>query len=216
MGRFSPAGGPRGITFSLEEFQSCLSLADFMDEPRSKPNLRWYVTRTQTKRERLAALQIRQRLGCDVFAPRIRYKKKTRQGMRIFSEALFPGYVFVKCDLSRDLRHLQAVQGVTGLVRFGHRYPFVPDALIEDLRVEVVGDDVEQPDPVIEVGHRVVVVDGPLKNLVAIVTEIIRPGERVRILLDFLGREAEVSISAGDVIPTDYSPTRAFKKSGNG
>lgn len=214
LGRSSPAGEPPGITFSLEEFEVSLSLAGFMDEPRSEPDFRWYVARTQTKRERLAALQIRERLDCDVFAPRIRYRKKTRLGMRTFSEALFPGYVFVKCNLWRDLRHLQAVHGITGLVRFGQRYPFVPDALIEDLRSEVIGEKMEQPDPMIEIGQRVTVVDGPLKNLVAVVTEIIRPGERIRILLDFLGRDAEVAISPEDVLPTDDSPIRVFRKPG--
>ncbi len=186
-----------------------------MEELSTEPTLRWYVARTQTKRERLAAMQVRERLECDVFAPRVRYRKRTRLGMRTFDEALFPGYVFVRCDILRDLRHLQAIQGVSGLVRFGDRFPFVGDEVIDDLRRDLVEDDLHQSDPVIEIGQRVVVVDGPLKSLEAVVTGILQPGERVRILLEFLGQETEVAISTGEITPADYSPKSAFQKPRN-
>lgn len=183
-----------------------------MDELETEPCLRWYVVRTQTKRERLAALQIRERLDCDVFAPRVRYRKRTRVGMRVFDDALFPGYVFVHCDILRDLRHLQSVQGVSGLVRFGDRFPFVDDDVIADLRRDLVDDDFHQPDPTIEIGQRVLVVDGPLKSLEAVVTGILKPGERVRILLEFLGQQSEIAISTGELLPSEYSPKGIFQK----
>src|SRR5690606_14272011 len=77
----------------------------------------WYCARTQPKREHIAAQQLRELEGIEVFCPRIRYRKATRRGKVWWIEPLFPGYIlvrFIRADMERAVTF---GKGVTGLVR---------------------------------------------------------------------------------------------------
>lgn len=175
---------------------------------REQPQPHWFCLRARTKQEHLAALHIRSRVGVEVFAPRITYTKKTRTGKKRFTEALFPGYLFCHCRIDEHLRHLLAIQGVIGIVRYGMRIPPVPAEFIEDLRRRIPDENFESPDPVIEVGSAVTITEGPFKDLQAVVTRVLGPRERVRILLEFLGRQAEVEVPLAAVFREDAQPKR--------
>lgn len=168
----------------------------------------WFCLRSRTKQEHLAAMHIRSRVGIEVFAPRISFSKKTRSGKKRFTEAMFPGYLFCYCNIQEHLRHLLAIQGVIGIVRYGSRIPPVPAAFIEDLRSRIPGEMFEKPDPVIEIGSEVTVVEGPFKDLQAVVSQVLAARDRVRILLEFLGRQAEVEIPLQAVFKEDRSPKK--------
>ncbi|MGF1531389.1 MAG: transcription termination/antitermination protein NusG [Puniceicoccaceae bacterium] len=183
-----------------------------MEEIRENSRESWYVLKTQPKREHLAARQIRDRVGIEVFAPRVSYSKKTVRGKRKFTEALFPGYIFCRCEIEVEMRFLMSIQGVQGLVRYGGDIPSIRDEVVELLREQVPEEEYERPDPVIEVGQRVLVVEGPLKNLQAVVSEVMAAGERIKILLDFLGHEREIAVPREGVVLEDFEPKDIFRK----
>ena len=179
------------------------------EDPSAEPTP-WYCLRAKTKREHIAAAAIRARVGVEVFSPRITYTKKTRRGKARFTEALFPGYLFCRCAIEDHLRHLLAVEGVVGVVRYGQRIPTLPAAFVEDLRRRIPGEELERPDPVLEVGAEVTVVDGPFKDLAAVVTKVLGPRDRVRILLEFLGRQAEIEVPASSVFREGSDPKKGL------
>jgi len=154
----------------------------------------WRCVRTKSKSEHIAARQLGLLPDVEVFCPRIRYQKVTRRGKIWFNEALFPSYVFCHFNLGQSLRAVQATGGVTGLVRFGEDYPTLDGSIVEDLRKEFGTLEPVTIRLMLEIGDEIEVVDGPLKGTVAPVTAIPNGGERVRILLDFLGQEREVEI----------------------
>ncbi len=169
----------------------------------------WYCLRSRTKQEHIAAMHIRARVGVEVFAPRITFSKKTRRGKVRFTEALFPGYLFCQCKIDEHLRHLLSIQGIIGVVRYGQRFPPVPSGFIEDLRSRVPDDgNLQKPDPVIEAGKEVTLVEGPFKDLQAVVTKVLGARERVRILLEFLGRQAEIEVPISSVFREDVAPDK--------
>lgn len=170
----------------------------------------WYCLRSQTKKEHLAAAQIRARVDIEVFAPRITFSKKTKRGKVRFTEALFPGYLFCRCQIEENLRHLLSMPGIIGVVRYGNRIPPIPDEFIEELKARIPTEKHENADPVIEVGSPVTVVEGPLKNLQAVVTQVLGARERVRILLEFLGQQTEIEVSAHSVFREDKKPKEGF------
>ena len=170
----------------------------------------WFCLRSQTKKEHLAAAQIRARVGIEVFAPRITYSKKTKRGKVRFTEALFPGYLFCFCKIEEHLRHILAIPGVLTVVRYGNQIPPIPGAFIEELKSRIPSENHEAPDPVIEVGSPVTIVEGPFKDLQAVVTKVMGARDRVRILLEFLGRQAEVEVSAHAVFREDRKPKEGF------
>lgn len=157
----------------------------------------WYCLKTQTKREAIAAAHLRELEGVEVFCPMLRYRKATRRGKVWWVEALFPGYVLARFDLGRDERAVMYSQGVRGLVRFGDKVPAVADDFVEVLRQEVAKQgtaEVLTVGPRISEGEEVELAHGPLGGVRATVVEVLPARERVKVLLEFLGREQVIEV----------------------
>jgi transcriptional antiterminator RfaH len=164
----------------------------------------WYALRTQLKRERLAALNLRQLEGVEVFLPRLRYQKTTRRGRVWWVEPLFPGYLLARFPLVEMGRAVTYTAGVTKIVRFGDEVPAVPEPLVRQLKEEVARIQSEDEEIVVSwkvnVGDEVEVAEGPLKGMEGRVAEV-RPGsERVKLLLEFLGEVKPVEVSLYSLI----------------
>lgn len=170
-------------------------------------NTGWFVIRTRPKSEHLAAQNLRQVIGLsDVFCPRIRFEKATVRGKVWFIEALFPGYCFARFDLAADLRNVTSATGVTGVLRFGGDFAQITEELVGQLQEEF-GKDGQNPRtlaPEIGVGSEVLITSGAMRGLHTLVTKVLSGGERVRVLLEWLGQEREVDVSLHDLgVPGD-------------
>jgi transcriptional antiterminator RfaH len=154
----------------------------------------WRCVRAKPKAEHLAARRLSLLEGVEAFSPQIRFQKPTRRGKVWFQEALFPGYVFCRFDLWESFRLVNATPGVTGLVKFGGRYPVLSDQSVEAIRQEMPEDRPLEVRQLIEVGDEVEVVEGPLRGHVAYVTALPSARDRVKILLEFLGQQREVEV----------------------
>jgi transcriptional antiterminator RfaH len=151
-------------------------------------NPAWYCARTKPKHEHIAAANVAKNLGLEVFHPRLRMERATRRGVMRVVEPLFPCYIFIRCDLESRLDDIRHVTGVSSLVHFGRRIPPVPDSAIEELKQCF---EAEQPmivqDGVVP-GAEVTIVDGAFLGFSGMVVRTLSAGQRVQILLDFLGR----------------------------
>ena len=168
----------------------------------SEPN--WYVLRTQLKRERLAAANLRRLEGVEVFLPRLRYQKTTRRGRVWWVEPLFPGYLLAKFSYLELSRAVTYIAGVSRIVTFGDDTPAVPHQFVEDLQTEVARHQTDDEEIVVnwkvEVGDEVELAEGPFKGMEGRVVEV-RPGaERVSLLLEFLGESKPVEVSLYSLI----------------
>ena len=154
----------------------------------------WYVVRAQPKRERIAARSIRETIGVEVVCPLVKFLKATRRGKVWWSEAMFPGYLFVKFNRKEQERGVRYAQGVLTIVQFGESMPVVPSAFVESLN-EQLG---EQEEVVIahevEVGDQFELAEGPLRGQLGDVVEVLPGNERVRLLVEFIGGEREVEV----------------------
>lgn len=157
----------------------------------------WYGVRTQTKREHIAAKHLRTLEDIEVFCPRIRYRKATRRGKIWWVEPMFPGYLLARFNLEEMERSVTFSQGVRGLVRFGSEIPSIPGPFIEKLRRETLAlatsghsDDPECVTlvPKLFSGDEIEVANGPLQGMQGTIVQVLPAIERVKILLDFLGR----------------------------
>jgi transcriptional antiterminator RfaH len=154
----------------------------------------WFCVRTQPKHEHIAATHLRQEAALEVFLPRIRFKRLTRQGLRWTTEALFPGYMFARFDLAACLRRVQHTRGVRAVVHFGRRWPAVPGAVLQELRARVGSQEVYvlvvEPEP----GDQACIAGGVFQGLEAVITRVMPGKERVAVLLSFLGRQTTVEL----------------------
>lgn len=173
----------------------------------SPPDLpEWYCVRCQTKREHIAAEHLRELEGVEVFCPRIRYRKATRRGKIWWVEPMFPGYVLAKFKISELERAVTFSHGVRGLVRFGTEIPAVPTSFVEALKneVEIRADgDREQfitISPSIEPGDEVEVAHGPFQGMQGTIISVPSAGDRVKILLEFLGKPQAVDMDLFSIL----------------
>lgn len=162
--------------------------------------LAWFCLRSQPKHEHIAARHLRQLAGLEVFLPRIRFRRKTRQGLVWVTEALFPNYLFARFNWTTALRLVHHTPGVGGVVHFGTRWPTIADHIIEELRGMFGGDQLHVIPAEPNVGDPVQIVGGVFHDLRAVVTQVMPARERVTVLLEFLGRQTAVELPLGNVI----------------
>jgi transcriptional antiterminator RfaH len=103
-------------------------------------------------------------------------------------EPLFPGYIFVRCILENCLDELRHVTGISSLVHFGHKIPAVPDAAIVELMQCFESEEPMVVEDGVIPGADVKIADGVFMGFSGMVVRALSAGQRVQILLDFLGR----------------------------
>ena len=153
----------------------------------------WYVLRTQLKREKLAAANLRRLDGVEVFLPRLKYQKTTRRGRVWWTEPLFPGYLLARFPLVEMGRAVTYAGGVSKIIGFGGKVPEVPADFVKSLQEEVAkvdsGDEEIVVDWKVAAGEEVEIAEGPFKGMSGEVVEVRPGGERVGLLLEFLGEQ---------------------------
>jgi len=178
-------------------------VANMITEPNRVPSpaakREWFCLRTQTKREHIAAAILERIPGVEVFCPRISHIKKTRAGKKRYVDALFPGYIFAKFSYRENYRQVIFSQGITRLVEQGDRRA-IPTHVIEDLKDSLPDGIIAASDPSVEPGAKIEFVTGSLKGLNGTVLAKLPAKNRIQILLDFLGREITVAVSADDIL----------------
>jgi transcriptional antiterminator RfaH len=178
----------------------------------------WYCARTKPKHEHIAAANVAKKLGVEVFHPRLRLERATQRGMIRVVEPLFPCYIFVRCVLEKRIDDLRHVSGISSLVHFGQKIPAVPDAAIDELKQCFETEEIMAMGDGVAVGAEVTIVDGAFMGFSGMVVRTLSAGQRVQILLDFLGRVtlAEVerkSLKVENRVVADLLPLLATPKS---
>ena len=142
----------------------------------------------------MASNSIKELDNVEVFCPIIKFKKSTKRGKIWFREALFPGYLFVKCDLKSMFKAVNYSRGVAHLVRFGSHYPNVPEKEIESLREEMGDNEIHVISHEFVPGEKTQIESGPFKGISAVISRVMPAKERVCILLDLLGGKIEAEV----------------------
>ena len=167
----------------------------------------WFCIRTQPKHEHLAAAHLKNDLDIEVYLPRIRFRRATRQGAAWCTEALFPNYLFACFELASGLRRVHHARGVRGVVHFGRHWPAIPGAVIEALRSVVGAETVHVIGGGPQPGETVRIAGGVFHGLEALVTRVIPGRQRVAVLLEFLGRQTTVELGGEAVVREDERRT---------
>ena len=166
----------------------------------------WYCLRSQPKHEHIAAANLRAVEGVEVYNPRLRLRRVTRNGPMWFTESLFPNYLFARFALLPLLDAVRYTSGVKHVVQFGGRWPTVPDTDIAELRVRMGESDCLEQAPDMRPGEEINIVLGPFAGLTAVVQRYLPGKQRVRVLMELLGRSSAVDLSIDLVKPIRRYP----------
>ena len=189
---FRELGVCNPVVVSVTQSSALLAL---LDEPV------WFCLKAQPKREHLAAIALRRQFGIECFSPRLRFRRMTRRGPVWFVEAMFPGYLFAKFVYGEQHRAVESSHGIRGIVRFGDRLATLSEDIVAALQSRVGAEEVVTVDSSIKIGQPVQITEGPFQGLEGVVTHLLPAKERVRVLLEFLGRSLATEISTVKVLP---------------
>jgi transcriptional antiterminator RfaH len=114
---------------------------------------------------------------------------------------MFPGYLFAKFVYSTQHRAVESSHGIRGIVRFGDRLATLPEETLAALRSRSGSDEVVTIDSSPKIGQPVHIIEGPFEGLEVVVTQVLPAKERIRVLLDFLGRSVEMEVPTTKVLP---------------
>jgi len=157
-------------------------------------NVRWYLIHSKARQEGVAELNL-QRLGVETFCPRFRGLKCPRSKGRGEEEVLFPGYLFVKVDITTEYRKVTYAHGVLRVVKFGATPAVVEEAIIASIRERTCnGIVVLTPLSSLKNGQIVRIHKGPFCGFEAIFEKELNGSQRVALLMKTLSFQGRVVV----------------------
>jgi len=179
-----------------------LSSSDELPSPEPTDGPAWYVIHCYSGYENKVRYNLEQRIETmgmkdkiyDVVIP-TQEEIEVKDGKRRTVERhVFPGYVLVNMILTEESWYVvRNTPGVTGFVGMGNDpTPLRPEEVQQILR------RMEAEAPLVKVtfkiGERVRIVDGPFNDFRGIVSEIDMEKTKVRVMVNFFGRETPVEL----------------------
>jgi transcriptional antiterminator NusG len=158
----------------------------------------WYVLHTKSRFENVVNDGL-QKKSIEVFLPKLTVQSKRKDRRKMIRVPLFPGYIFVRCDLHPD-HHLDILKTVGAVKLIGDKTgPIsVMDETIDSLKIMVQADGPIMTGTQFTRGERVVVVNGPFSGVVGLF-ERYKGLDRIIVHIEALGQFAAVEVSTDDV-----------------
>ncbi len=156
-------------------------------------NRKWYVLWARPKFEERVACQLRDR-GIEIFFPKVKSRKSPWKGAM---EPLFSCYIFSRFDIaSEELLIVRSSPGVRDILGMHDAPTPVPDHV-----VLAISDRVEQENtPGFQrsfcSGQRVIIGNGPFKDLEAIFDRRLSASGRARVFVQMVGKIWPVQIES--------------------
>jgi transcriptional antiterminator RfaH len=175
----------------------------------------WFCVRSLPKHEHIAAAHLRKMDEMEVFLPRVRFKRATRQGSVWVTEALFPGYLFAHFDWLTSRREVQYASGVHSIVHFGKHFPAISENTIVELKKILGSTEFHTICQKFCPGDAVQITDGALCGLSAVVTHVMSSQDRIEVLMEFLGQQTMVELTTHSIIKESSERSNIFLGLGN-
>lgn len=170
----------------------------------------WYVIHCYSGYENKVRHAIEQRIETmgmkdrifDVLIPTEEEVEVKDGKRRTIERRVFPGYILVQMKLDEDSWYVvRNTPGVTGFVGMGNDpTPLRPE------EVKKIMNRMDSEQPVVKVnfkiGQKVRIVGGPFNDFIGSVAAIDTGKSKVRVMVDFFGRETPVELDFLEVEPT--------------
>ncbi len=164
--------------------------------------MRWYVLSTKSNHERQAEQNIR-RMGVQCFLPLLQEQRIIRCKVKTIIAPLFPGYLFVRINLSEHYRAVKYARGVRKIVEFGATPVEVDSAVIDDIKNRLASPEASALGMQKELsrGQLVQIKDGPFVGLEAVFMREMSGHQRAMVFLRTLALQARVVLEIDQLTP---------------
>ena len=185
----------------LQELQQD-EIADSETDQGENDERGWYVVHCYSGYEKKVRHNLEQRIETmgmkekifDVFVPTEEEIEVKEGKRRTVERRVFPGYILVNMILTEESWYVvRNTPGVTGFVGMGNQpIPLRPEEVAHIVkRMEA---DAPRIKVTFRVGERVRIVDGPFNDFRGTVSEIDMEKAKVRVMVNFFGRETPVEL----------------------
>jgi len=159
---------------------------------------RWFLAQHKPNSHRIAERNLT-RQGFRTFLPMQEETTRVRGRFATRLRPLFQGYLFVALDPRQGgWRAINATYGITRLVSLGNEPTPVPLDLVSQLMLRCDASGKLLPPRILKPGDQVTLSKGPFSDFVATI-ETIAPDKRVWVLIEIMGGETRVAVSAGQL-----------------
>ncbi len=158
----------------------------------------WYVLHTKSRFENVLHETLTKK-SIEVFLPKIQVQSKRRDRKAMIRVPLFPGYLFVKTDLSPN-EHIEIVKtaGAVRLIGSKDGPVPVPQDTVESLQIMVQTNHPVSTGTRFRKGSKVLVVSGPFAGVTGTFVRYKGTG-RVVVIIEALGQYAGVEVDEEDI-----------------
>lgn len=158
----------------------------------------WYVLHTKSRFENVVNEGLAKK-SIEVFLPKVTVRSKRRDRKAMIRVPLFPGYLFVKTDLTPQ-SHLEVVKtaGAVRLIGSKQGPVPVPQETIESLKIMVNTEHPITTGTQLKKGDKVLVLHGPFAGVSG---TFVRFGGKGRVIVNIeaLGQYAGVEVNEDDI-----------------
>jgi transcription elongation factor/antiterminator RfaH len=158
----------------------------------------WYVLHTKSRFENVVNEGLIKK-SIEVFLPKVQVRSKRRDRKALIRVPLFPGYLFVKTDLSPN-EHIEIVKTAGAVRLIGSKDGPIPVPLdtVESLKIMVQANHPVLTGTRFKKGDRVMVVSGPFTGVTGTFVRYKGKG-RVVVMIEALGQYAGVDVDEEDI-----------------
>jgi transcription termination/antitermination protein NusG len=180
------------------------SFAPILDTPLANTDnsRQWYVVHCYSGYENKVRHSIEQRIETmgmrdkifDVIVPTQQEIEVKDGKKREVERRVFPGYILVEMKMDEDSWYVvRNTPGVTGFVGMGNDpTPLRPEEV--QAIIKRMEDDAPKPMVNYKVGAKVRIIDGPFNDFIGMVAAIDQDKSRVRVMVNFFGRDTPVEL----------------------
>ena len=177
---------------------------------QSHPEMRWYVLKVQSNREKSIRDSLLKRIRLegledlfgDIIIPTEKVKETKAGKTRVTEQKLYPGYIMIQMVLNDDTWHLvKHTSKVTGFVGGAKNRP-APISEAEVMKiVNQMQEGVDKPKPKVEwiVGEIVRVKEGPFTDFNGSIEEVNYDKSKLRVSVTIFGRATPVELDFAQV-----------------
>ena len=159
--------------------------------------LAWYVIYTRSRHEKVVAEQLWQK-GIECFLPLYEKVSKWKDRRKLVQLPLFPGYLFVRTNITERRLDILKVPSVVGIVGSAGRPEPIEAAQIKAVQNLALRKIPLDPHPYLATGQRVRITRGSLNGLEGILLEK-RNRFRLVLSIDLIRQSVACEVDASDV-----------------
>ncbi len=160
----------------------------------------WYAIHTNPKQEDRAYYNL-QDMRVESFAPRIKQKSNSRRANTrgYLVKSLFPGYIFARFEMLPWLHKVRFTRGVHSVVNCDGQPLPIEDEIIAAIQARVAEDGFVKFNDEFKAGEKVIITSGAFKGLAGMFERKLNDSERVVILLNTIGYQANLTLDADQI-----------------